>query len=208
MDEGDEFRLGDHYHFVAALNATAHGSHLANQLCWVLTNHPQWWDLVVSAEVKVVDEPIPPEMGWWWQGPREIRLHGGRTVQEGWLTRDELRDLFGADVESLIRRETTRTKLLRLHMRRVDVDAGWPEEFRVEKVAPHGWVILPLKGKMRFQAFIADLRDNPFVDSLEVGVGCCLMFATGFLGLAVVAGVIAFLLSLLGIDIFWPDPTP
>ncbi|SVB47876.1 uncharacterized protein METZ01_LOCUS200730, partial [marine metagenome] len=136
VDEGDEFRLGDDYHFVAALNATAHGSHLANQLCWVLTNHPQWWDLVVSAEVEVVDQgevgimgPVAYRTG----GPREIRLHGGRTVQEGWLTRDELRDLFGADVESLIRRETTRTKLLRVRLR---------GDTRVEKVDPHGWVRL------------------------------------------------------------------
>ena len=163
MDEDDEFL--DKVHFVAALNEAAEPG-VDNQLFWVLANNPQWWDLVLEADV----EPICPEgfFGEWGSTYQrtpneiEIKLRSGRRITVPyppsvfgcWLSRDDLRDLFGADHQSGKPRESSRTTLRRLRLR---------GDIRVEKVDPHGWVQMPPRGrrfsrKMRLQTSLWNLR--------------------------------------------------
>jgi hypothetical protein len=174
VDEDDEIR------FVAALNETAKPG-VDNQLFWVLANHPQWWDLVLEADVK----PIPPEgfFGRWSEFPPdprtgneiEIKLHSGRrivipyheAVVGCWLSRDDLRDLFGADHQSGKPRESSRTTLRRLRLR---------GDIQVEKVNPHGWVRLPLSRKTKLQTSLRHLWNT-----LELTAVVWILSLLGFL---------------------------
>ena len=203
MDEDDE--LPDEVRFVAALNETAEPG-VDNQLFWVLTNHPQWWDLVLEADLEAIWDgrrrrirsrhsspgegftsvDSPPNT-WWEEFEMEIRLRSDRRVlvplfhstSGCWLSRDDLQDLFAAT--------SYRTKLKRLRLR-----GG----IRVEKVNPHGWVRLPLSRKMKFQTSLWNLRDIWNTLDLSTGIGMLLIlggmfafFAVGYFALQILFGL-------------------
>jgi hypothetical protein len=207
VDEDDE--LPDEVRFVAALNETAEPG-VDNQLFWVLTNHPQWWDLVLEADLEAIWDgrrrrirsrhsspgegftsvDSPPNT-WWEEFEMEIRLRSDRRVlvplfhstSGCWLSRDDLQDLFAAT--------SYRTKLKRLRLR-----GG----IRVEKVNPHGWVRLPLSRKMKCQTSRRNLRDSlrDIWDTLDLstGIGMLLIlggmfafFAIGYFALQILFGL-------------------
>ena len=206
MDEDGKFPNQAQHDLVAALNEAAEPG-VDNQLFWVLTNHPQWWDLVLEADV----EPIPPEgfFGPWSEFPPyqrtvneiEIKLHSGRRIVAPyprsvffgcWLSRDDLRDLFGADHQSGKPRESSRTTLQRLRLR-----GG----IRVEKVDPHGWVRLPLSRKMKRQTSLRNLRD--IWDTLDLATGIGMLLILGFMFAFFAAGYFVLqILFGLSLDLF------
>lgn len=116
-----------------------------------------------------------PDLNHW--RPRELKLSSGRTVELptlcGWLSRDDLRDLFGVDHPSGKPRESSRTTLNRLRLR---------GDIWVEKVNPHGWVRLPLGRKRKFQTSLWNLRDIRNTLDLSTGIG----------GLLILGGMFAF----------------
>lgn len=206
MDEDGKFPNQAQQDLVAALNEAAEPG-VDNQLFWVLANNPQWWDLVLEADV----EPIRPEefLGPLSEFPPyqrtvneiEIKLHSGRRIVVPyprsvffgcWLSRDDLRDLFGADHQSGKPRESSRTTLQRLRLR---------GDIRVEKVNPHGWVRMPPRGgrfsrKMRLQTSLWNLRDIWNTLDLSTGIGMLLIlggmfafFTAGYFVLQIVFGL-------------------
>ena len=186
----EDGELSDEARFVAALNETAEPG-VDNQLFWVLTNHPQWWDLVLEADVEAIWDgrshrvrsrhSSPGEdfrsadslPNTWGDFEMEIKLRSGRRVvvplshslSGCWLSRDDLQDLFVAT--------TSRTTLKRLRLR---------GDIRIEKVDPHGWVRLPLSRKMKFQTSLWNLRDIWNTLDLSTGIG----------GLLILGGMFAF----------------